>query len=283
MRIIVSFSGGKDSTASLIWAVNRYGSNNIEAVFCDTGHEAKETYEYINHVIEYLGVKLTVLKGKYTFESLARKKGRFPAYNARFCTTELKIRPMINWLLDEVKDHCIIIQGIRWEESYSRSKMPKECRFFNLDDKNLNIRRKDIRKWIAKYDDSVLRPIIEWDSLAVMAYILNNGLKPNPLYYKGFKRVGCFPCIMSTKSEIKAFAQSAPERLQWLVNLEAELMSGFFSSNLTPEKFWTGDRNGTPFPTIPDYFNARDNGMEDMFADDEEVNGSCMSFYHLCE
>lgn len=283
MRIIVSFSGGKDSTASLIWAVNKYGSDNVEAVFCDTGHEASITYHYIDHVVRFCGVRLTVLKSDYTFESLARKKGRFPAFNMRFCTSELKIRPMINWLLDDVKEHVLIIQGIRWEESSARSKMPKSCRFFNLDDKNYTIRRKDARKWIAKWDDSVLRPIIDWSAMDVINYIQENGLKPNPLYYKGFKRVGCFPCIMSTKSEIEAFRLSAPERLEWLIKLEAELKSGFFSSNLTPERYWTGNRDGTAYPTIQDYLNAIETGQIDMFAPDDDSGGSCMSYYHLCE
>lgn len=39
MKIIVSFSGGKDSQACLIQAANQYGADKIEAVFCDTGWE----------------------------------------------------------------------------------------------------------------------------------------------------------------------------------------------------------------------------------------------------
>lgn len=37
MRILVSFSGGKDSQAALIHTVEKYGSDKVEAVFCDTG------------------------------------------------------------------------------------------------------------------------------------------------------------------------------------------------------------------------------------------------------
>lgn len=36
MKIIVSFSGGKDSQACLIQATNKYEADKIEAVFCDT-------------------------------------------------------------------------------------------------------------------------------------------------------------------------------------------------------------------------------------------------------
>ena len=68
MRIIVSFSGGKDSQACLIWAAKKYGVSNIEAVFCDTGWEHPSTYKHINYVCESMGVKLTTIKGKYDFE-----------------------------------------------------------------------------------------------------------------------------------------------------------------------------------------------------------------------
>mgnify|MGYP003163580637 FL=1 len=37
MKILVSFSGGKDSQACLIQAAKQYGTDKIEAVFCDTG------------------------------------------------------------------------------------------------------------------------------------------------------------------------------------------------------------------------------------------------------
>lgn len=49
MKIIVSFSGGKDSQACLIQAANKYGADKIEAVFCDTGWEHPDTYQHISN------------------------------------------------------------------------------------------------------------------------------------------------------------------------------------------------------------------------------------------
>lgn len=46
MKIIVSFSGGKDSQACLIQAANKYGVDKIEAVFCDTGWEHPDLSTY---------------------------------------------------------------------------------------------------------------------------------------------------------------------------------------------------------------------------------------------
>ena len=101
MKIIVSFSGGKDSQACLIQAANKYGADKIEAVFCDTGWEHPETYQHISDVCKQLDVKLVVLRSKkYTdFVDMSIKRSRFPSSQRRFCTSELKIKPMIDYIL----------------------------------------------------------------------------------------------------------------------------------------------------------------------------------------
>lgn len=129
MKILVSFSGGKDSQACLIQAFKQYGGGNLTAVFCDTGWEHPDTYKHVNDVCLQMGVKLITLKSKYDFVSLAAHKKRFPSTNARFCTSELKMKPMIDYVLS-LKESCIIIQGIRAGESTARAAMEEECMYF---------------------------------------------------------------------------------------------------------------------------------------------------------
>ncbi len=129
MKVIVQWSGGKDSEACLIWAVEKYGAKKVTAVFCDTGWEHADTYKHVHLIPELLGIKLDILKSKKYegFVDMAVKKGRFPSTKARFCTEELKIKPMIDYVLDQ-KESLIIIQGIRADESHARSQMESECR-----------------------------------------------------------------------------------------------------------------------------------------------------------
>lgn len=131
MQIIVQFSGGKDSLATLIWAINKYGKDKITAIFCDTKWEHEITYQHINEVIETLGVKFITLSSKKysSFLDMVEKKKRFPSTKARFCTEELKTKPMIDYVLNQ-KEHLIILQGIRADESESRSKMEAQCSYF---------------------------------------------------------------------------------------------------------------------------------------------------------
>lgn len=131
MKVLVQWSGGKDSQACLILAVEKYGAKNVEAVFCDTGWEHKETYRHVKAISESLGVRLITLKSKKYdgFVDMALKKGRFPSTKARFCTEELKVKPMIDYVLNQTVN-LLIFQGIRSDESKSRSLMSEQCRYF---------------------------------------------------------------------------------------------------------------------------------------------------------
>ena len=53
VRHILSLSGGKDSSALAIYMRDRVP--NIEYVFCDTGEELPETYDYLEKLEAYLG------------------------------------------------------------------------------------------------------------------------------------------------------------------------------------------------------------------------------------
>lgn len=102
-----------------------------DIVFCDTGWEHEVTYRHVEYICEALNVKLVTLESKEYdgFVELAVKKGRMPSVKARFCTEELKIKPMIDYVLSH-DEHVFIIQGIRGDESINRSKMQMQCRYF---------------------------------------------------------------------------------------------------------------------------------------------------------
>jgi 3'-phosphoadenosine 5'-phosphosulfate sulfotransferase (PAPS reductase)/FAD synthetase len=327
MKIIVQYSGGKDSQASLLWAVEKYGAKNIVAQFSDTKWESSITYKHLKETCKNLGVKLIELTSKKYpngMVELAEKKRRFPASKSRYCTSELKVIPFIDWLLDEVKDNILIIQGIRKDESIARSKMQESCRLFkyylvpytnnfiklqNIEETILNLkqnnksipktklaekqkyidklingdidnkyhthRKKEVLKYIKKYDDSIMRPFFNATGQEVIDYIYSKRQKPNELYKMGLSRVGCFPCIMATHNEVKQIAKRFPERIDEIENLEKELNTTFFTTGKIPKY---ACENGK-YPTIREVVNYVDRNT-DMF---EEEYHSCMSFYSQCE
>lgn len=286
MKIIVQFSGGKDSLAALIHSVRRYGKS-VVAVFSDTAWEHPSTYDHINQVVEKLGIQLVVLNPSLTFVELAKKKKRFPSTKARFCTDKLKIEPFIDWVLDEVKDNFLVIQGIRADESPARAKMDSQCHYFKFyttpygyDQNNrakfYTYRKKEVLEYCNQYAADVDRPIFEWTAEQVFDYIASEGFSPNPLYLQGFKRVGCFPCIMCTHQELKNIIEDHPETMKKLRDAENEVGRTFFPPNYIPKH---ASKNGT-IVTLDDAvkYIAGKNQTGNLFE-----KPACTSFYSLCE
>lgn len=327
MRIIQTLSGGKDSVASLLWMINQ-GYKNLDVVFCDTGWEHEETYKYLEYLQERLNFKLTILKSKKFdgFIDMARRKTRFPSVKRRFCTSELKSIPMIDYILDEVKDDFIVVQGIRGAESESRSKMQAQCNYFKYylepietnttrlekytkqlnnpnskankkkliakvekvkaclakgkeDPKYHTYRRKEVLAYCKKYATDVLRPVFDKSAQWVIDYILENDVEVNPLYRRGSGRVGCYPCILCSMSEINQISIREPEVISKISEYEIELDSSFFGPDKIPKKYFKGVAP-TIFEVVAYVQRKYDAG--ELFGDEHEAT-SCMSFYGLCE
>ncbi len=295
MKVLVFYSGGKDSQAALILSIERYGLNNCTAVFCDTGWENPITYNHITETCKDLSVKLEIIKSKkYNgMIDLAFKRKRFPSTKARFCTQELKIIPAIDFILNQ-NDNLLIIEGIRRNESNARSKMNAECTYFkyyfepyDFDKKGkpkfYTYRKKDIIKWCEKYNADKLRPIFNWSAIDTINFIKKKKQDVNPLYYMGFSRVGCFPCIMNNHSGLKLIIENHPEQWNAVKAAEIGLNSSFFKPDYIPFRFRTGITSaGKRYSTAEDierYIKGKNNTI-DLF--DTETPG-CLSVYNLCE
>jgi len=75
MRVIhvISVSGGKDSTATLLIAIERCGRENIIAIFCDTGNEHADTYAYLEYLEVTLSIKIVRLKADFAPQLAAKR------------------------------------------------------------------------------------------------------------------------------------------------------------------------------------------------------------------
>lgn len=261
---IAMFSGGKDSTALLIYLTNK--KVKFEAVFCNTGWELPETLEYIDYI------KKGLLKGELTelqnekykgMKDLIKKKDYIPTVHQRFCTDELKIKPAYEYI-KKYGSGVVMFNGVRRAESLKRASLEKSV-------------------WDDVAGCWLWRPLLEWTDKEVMNYISANGYKINPLYKKGMKRVGCGPCIMISLKELAVLVKTHPERIEEIREIERATGQTYFLSKMIPERFRThissqGNLRGS-MDDIINYLNSKPKYFEIA----EQANESCMSYYNLCE
>jgi 3'-phosphoadenosine 5'-phosphosulfate sulfotransferase (PAPS reductase)/FAD synthetase/3'-phosphoadenosine 5'-phosphosulfate sulfotransferase len=154
----VPFSGGKDSTATLILA--KKALDDVKALYVKVSHEMPYTEEYVEYVCEELDVD--VVKSNVFFDV---ERFGVPTHSNRWCT-KLKMEG-----LQKIATQTLIV-GDREAESKIRRERP------------------EVMERVARE----IFPIKYWSGCAVQLYILMNGLELHPLYYEGFYRLGCTIC-----------------------------------------------------------------------------------------
>lgn len=212
------------------------------------------------------------------FLDLCMLKGRFPGAKSRFCTEELKLVPMAA-LKDPLRDAGVsIIEwiGERAQESANRAKKPRMQHW----------------RWTNGVRQLLFRPIHHLKHEDVFAIAKRHGLPPNPLYLEGMTRVGCLPCIMAKKGELRKIAARFPAEIDRLEQWE----------RLVQQVSRRGDATFFPAPMVPGEGDTRANIRDAVqwsktsrggrnydlllaadVAEVEEGGWLCDSAYGLCE
>lgn len=179
--MLVSFSGGKDSTVTSHLVCSALGTNKVLHIFGDTTLEFPTTLEYkkrFNKNEEFKGIRVLSAKNREkNFEELCKIVGP-PSRVMRWCCTVFKTGAIQKTITTAFKDKTDVLtfQGIRRCESVSRSKYERETE----------------SPKIAK--QTVASPIIDWLDFDVWLYILTTNIDFNFAYRLGYTRVGCWCC-----------------------------------------------------------------------------------------
>ena len=179
--MMVSFSGGKDSTVTSHVVNKALGTNKVLHVFGDTTLEFPYTLEYkkrFNKNEESQGVRVLTAKNREkNFEELCDVVGP-PSRVMRWCCTVFKTGAIQKTISSAFKDknNILSFQGIRHNESASRSKYERES-----EDSKIS-------------KQTVVSPIIDWIDYDVWLYILTTKIDFNFAYRLGWTRVGCWCC-----------------------------------------------------------------------------------------
>lgn len=120
-RHILNLSGGKDSTALAVFMKDKVPE--MEYVFCDTGCELPETYEYLDRIESFLGKEVIRLNAEKSFDYwLNVYSGFLPSQRSRWCTKLLKIKPFERFVGEDFVYSYIGIRADEDREGYISSK-----------------------------------------------------------------------------------------------------------------------------------------------------------------
>ena len=209
-KYIVSFSGGKDSTAMLLRLLEE-GRQVDDIIYCDTGLEFPEMERHIDKVQRYTGRDITVLKPEKDFMFLATEHEvtikttklagispgdivqgyGYPSLRSRWCTSKLKIN-VINRYLADMRDKDVeIVQyiGIAADE-------PKRIRGENY-------------------------PLVEWGMTEAdcLKYCYDRGFDWGGLY-DIWDRVSCWCCPLQGLGNLRKLRKYRPELWERLKEMD---------------------------------------------------------------
>jgi len=219
----ISFSGGRTS-AYMLWRVLQSGGGHLpsEAVVCfaNTGKEDEKTLEFVRDCAVNWRVPITWLEFQDTekqfeivdfdnasrngepFEALIRKRNYLPNPVTRFCTSELKIRPIGRYLLSlgmadtktEAENMSMI--GMRADEQRRAAKIEDKSRIPLV---TAGITKEDVGAF--------------WRSQPFDLGLPNN----NGVTMHG----NCDLCFLKGGSQVLSLISEKPERAIWWAKMEA--------------------------------------------------------------
>jgi 3'-phosphoadenosine 5'-phosphosulfate sulfotransferase (PAPS reductase)/FAD synthetase len=120
---VVSFSGGRTSAYMLRRMLDVGLRPDVHVLFADTGKERVETYAFVRACAARWGVAVHWIERPGQFTQLITDRKYLPNPVTRFCTSELKIRPMRDWMLAHGYEHWTNVVGIRADEPRRVAKM----------------------------------------------------------------------------------------------------------------------------------------------------------------
>jgi len=246
---LVSMSGGKDSTATALLALELHGRDACRFVFADTGNEHQAVYDYLAYLESALGIEIIRLKRDLSDEWWHRRDYVREVWPTKLVKEgysnhdEIVTRALS--VLDQgptgnpYLDLCILKSRFPSRRAQFCTQCLKTEPLTELAMSIIDNEGAAVWSWQGiRAEESphrarepefeevggglyINRPIKRWKASDVFDAHRAAGIEPNPLYKLGMGRVGCMPCINANKAEIREIARRFPEHIDRIAKWEA--------------------------------------------------------------
>jgi 3'-phosphoadenosine 5'-phosphosulfate sulfotransferase (PAPS reductase)/FAD synthetase len=226
---LVSFSGGRTSGYMLHRIIQAHGGtlpDDVRVTFANTGKEMPQTLDFVLDCGERWGVDIvwleyrdadpvperwrqvsyeTASRAGEPFTALIDRKGFLPNPVTRFCTSELKVRPMRDFARSLGWEHWTNVLGLRADEPgrVARSRVNREAWDNAMPLATAGITKRDVVAFWERQNFDLRLPNI-------------NGVTPLG---------NCDLCFLKSAATISGIMRDDPARAAWWVEVEVEAAS----------------------------------------------------------
>lgn len=199
-RHILGLSGGRDSAALAVYMRLHRPELPLEYFFTDTGKELPEVYSFLDRLEGFLGKPIKRLNPDRNFDFwLAEYNNFLPSPRTRWCTRQLKLRPLEHWIRDDLAKGIII-------NSYVAIRADEPAREgYQATHENMRVHL-PLRE--AGIDKAGVIDILEQADVG------------EPAYYNWRSRSGCTFCFFQQKIEWVRLAERHPDKFAEAVKYE---------------------------------------------------------------
>ena len=235
-KILVEFSGGKDSSAAACWCREYLPAADTTLLFVDMGADFTGFMLFLHEFAEWIGIRLRVLRSKRNMVDLFLSKKEWPHFMHSYCHDQL------HGALDEcVREYnaedIVVVRGGRREEKAASGRTNK-TRWLELS-KNPGV----------KY----FQPLYFADKETGGEILRSSDAPTWGGYSRGLCRTACRVCPGQRPAAYAALRGQFPAEWEELTQIEAKLGHGA----------WAGRTEGNvpSFASLADHFESRQNGQ----------------------
>lgn len=215
MPYMISMSGGRTSGMMAKIMCDNIPEDQRIVCFANTGKEHEETLFFVQNIENNFGIKVhwleyddtpegfrvvdyeTASRNGEPYAKLIKKRKYLPNAVTRYCTTELKIRPIKKFMQSLGFSEWYNAIGIRYDEPRRYNRLANAC-------------SKEPYESIAPlYDMRITKPMV-LNFWAKQSFDLNI---PN---YLG----NCDMCFLKSRAKLKEIIKKEPNRVRWWVEQE---------------------------------------------------------------
>ncbi len=252
-RIIIAFSSGKDSLATLLLLLELGHASKLELWHHSIDGASNEpnffdwhiTEAYCRAISQYFeiplyfsyregGFKREMMRDNeatapvwyqsedYTWHSTGGKgklntRLKFPMPTAslqtRWCSSYLKISVMDTAIRNQKR----FLEGKTLIITGERAEeSAARAKYLDFEPHRTSSKTRQIDHW---------RPVLRWDREKVWKIIKKHGIVPHPAYYLGFSRTSCRNCIFLQKDDLSTLQMLNSDQLEEIASLEQQFNS----------------------------------------------------------